>query len=756
MAKEKELDLSAFDTAMEEELDLSAFDTVTKPDTPPEEMGAMEAARLGVEEGTLLGLDEIIAGAAAAAGAATGSEQAKEAAARLTELGIKDPEGAQSLLDQYYEAKATRAGRKERAREEQFGAYMGGSLAGGMLGTGAATQAAKGLAGLGKAGAVASKALPSVQPIAKGATLGQKAGAALIEGTKAGALAGFGLGEAKLGRGEIGETLKETTLSGIAGGGLGAGLSAGVTAAGQTLKGIRGAFPGAKALSRGFEYSAKSGKKLTADNVNDDVRILAQTINRGVSKKLKEYGVLNKEISEVADELGLRVAVGETFEDIFDQLDNLELAGLGKKERQRAINGLYEILGEDPEILNKLTNQLEKKKLRLGIQSEAREQIADIKQQKQAMKEQLKSGEQPISTKVEDVELRDISDEAPLSDIKMRKRTDTVEREGQVEGLWGEKRPGVVRAEKIKVEDISGFEPSDILHGTQKDTGLPYAFFFDKNTGKHHIVVGNKAPISIGDLESLTIKKAEAIRKDIDKIVHGIEGEGVAKISDTDIKNVLLGLRSRLNDQIKKVADEAGEYSVNRSKLGSLMQARKAVGIDKPYEKVREKVMRLESLIESAGDEARKKMRNFWEDIANASPEVFGLKSEAEKLTYLKQLTKERMGGFSIGGFFAESIPEALAKVGAGVGRTTTIPKRLFAAGVEHLRKLPADKISNMGYRLDQLEKEGYKSFARALNKIAKETNERTRTALFYSLYQQPSFRKALMDIGEDVFGEEE
>jgi hypothetical protein len=339
MADYKDLDEFGFEPIEEiNDDELSEFGFEPELELPqqeiePEEMGAAEAALTGFGQGASFGLTPIIAGATGAAGEVIediGDVLGLTTDAELEKKGFKvqdDYEGLQGLVDAYYAQRDRQRAQEEQAFEDQPVANIVGNIAGGLTSMG----------GTAKATGALGKLLPKAESVKGLSTLG-KAGVAAREGAKAGALAGFGAGEGKLLEGELAKTARETAGTALGGAAFGGGLSLG----GSALKKggeLIAETPFAKNIGLGFE-AGQRGINISDDKqITDFVRKTTSDIRKSISKNFK--GASKKQILEQADELGIRVAAGESIDVIINEIK--ESGAFGKKA-QKELNQFVEDL----------------------------------------------------------------------------------------------------------------------------------------------------------------------------------------------------------------------------------------------------------------------------------------------------------------------------------------------------------------------------------------------------------------------------
>lgn len=318
----------------------------------PQEMGAAEAALTGFGQGASFGLTPIVAGLTGAAGEAiedVGDVLGLTTDAELEEQGFKvedDYKGLQGLLDAYYAQRDRQREQEAKAFEDQPLASIAGNIAGGLTSAGGAAKATGTLA----------KVLPKAESV-KGLSALQKAGVAAREGAKAGGLAGFGAGEARLGEGEILDTLQETAGTAIGGAAFGAGLS-GAGTAGKAVIERAAKTPLFKNIGLGYQ-AGKIGIDISDDKqISEFVRNTTKDIRKAISKNFK--GASKKQILEQADELGIRVAAGEPIENIINEIKESGAFGTkAQKELNQFVEDLRNLSIYDDVAKDKLQKKLQ-------------------------------------------------------------------------------------------------------------------------------------------------------------------------------------------------------------------------------------------------------------------------------------------------------------------------------------------------------------------------------------------------------------
>jgi lysozyme len=371
MSDYKDLDEFGFEPIEEindEELSDFGFEPeleIPQQEIEPEEMGALEAAVTGLGQGASFGLTPIVAGVTGAAGEAIediGDVLGLTTDAQLKEEGFKvkdDYEGLQGLVDAYYAQRDRQRAQEEKAFEDQPVANIAGNIAGGLTSMGGAAKATGAL----------GKLLPKAESVKGLSTLG-KAGVAAREGAKAGGLVGFGAGEGKLLEGELAKTAKETAGTAIGGAAFGGGLSLG----GSALKKggeLIAETPFAKNIGLGFE-AGQRGINISDDKqITDFVRKTTSDIRKSISKNFK--GASKKQILEQADELGIRVAAGESVDDVINEIK--ESGAFGKKA-QKELNQFVEDLRN-----LSVADDVARDKLRKKLEQQAAKKLSKAERQ---------------------------------------------------------------------------------------------------------------------------------------------------------------------------------------------------------------------------------------------------------------------------------------------------------------------------------------------------------------------------------------
>ena len=369
-----ELDFSMFEEELDktesDDLDMSMFEGVEEDEQPlstpssqiDDTMGAGEAAVTGFGQGASFGLTPIVAGLTGAAGEV--AEDAgdylgltDDAALRKEGFSVPDDnEGLQGLMDAYYDQRDRQKAQEAKSFEDQPVTHIASNIAGGITSMGATAPLTAG-------GGALAKILPKAESV-KGLDWLQKAGVAAREGAKAGGLAGFGQGDAKLAEGEIGKAALETGGTAVGGAILGGGLSTGATVLGKAGKEIAKS-PLGKNIGLGWKSAWKNINISDDAQINDYVRNTSNYVRNAISKNFK--GASKKQILEQADEIGIRVSAGESIDDIVREIQ--ETGAFGSKSQKELTQFVQDLKSLD------ITNDPARQKLIDKVQEQAAKKL---------------------------------------------------------------------------------------------------------------------------------------------------------------------------------------------------------------------------------------------------------------------------------------------------------------------------------------------------------------------------------------------
>lgn len=675
-------------------------DTEDIVEDKPYEMGAGEAALTGLGEGATLGLGPILAGIAGAGGEVVediGDVLGLSTDAELRDQGFKveDKEkGLQGLLDAYYKSRDMAIKQQEQAFKDQPVASIGGSIVGSLASMAPAAKAAQALAGTGRAGSAAAKILPKLDDL-KGASALQKAGVAAREGAKAGGLAGFGSGEGRLLEGEVGETISDVAQTAVGGAAVGGALSG----AASGVSGLAKKLPGMKSFSLGKKI-AEEGLGLDEASIKDEIKVFAEDLRNTIQDVFRKNKVQKGDALSFADEIGVRVTeAGEAIDDVIDDLISRGATSeIDQKEKVALLNALNELRGESPR-LRKLQQKL------------------DSARAKKAVKlEREKGGEIETSTEIN----QDFDEVLPLPDSQ-----------GKVYGV----------VDKVKMPDGSDFKISTL----QAD-------------------IDDIIPIKKYNLDDMRLSEMEDLISDVNRYTGDLNAPPKTQVEQ---KARLLAQR------LRNLSNAALESDVNLSdantKMSRIFTALRKGNVKGNILSERsiikdEQVDAIRRLILGSGDASEINQERFFQYLQEASSEFQAPAERAqflnEALELAKNLDVDRTVSFKglIGsaqgvvakaGSFVGKLSKSLRDASDKVGDTLTkSAKTLIDITDDDLR----DLITSFHAKYNK----NTEPFIRPLRQALNASNNRSKQAIMYGLYQQPAFRQILRDLGGEVMMQED
>jgi hypothetical protein len=747
----------------------------------PESPSKLKAAILGFGEGASFGLTPILGGVASAVGEAAsdvGDVLGLTTEGKLEKQGfdVDDKKGLEGLLEAYYEGRDRQKEAQEKAFDETPYSYGAGLLGGSLAGGGAGTAAAKGLAGGGKLAQTTSKVIPRFEDVDKfrKAGLTGKIGMTATEGLKAGALAGLGTGEARLLEGDVEGTLEEAAAGGLGGaviGGALTGLGQGLGKAGKSIK--ESDF--GKKIKAAYKYG-KTGKSLTEDQVDQDIEKLGKTIYNRMQSKMSKAGATKADILNTSKIIARDITEGTPVTDAFDnaltQIRNLDEINDSQfaKIKNVALDYLEELKGT-PKELKKLEESVETARLNKMLRDVRQE--ADIKLQKRSDIESIKRGRSPDyidetiqksdNMKRGNLEYR-VRDEDFFNVEKRQFPSDLPEVPGSTAlDELGEDEIVSKAFSKRRVADATPFDPTEVKSGIDPETKRPFAAFQDKGTGRILGKVGSPLQTDITDLNSLDVKGVERLRKLINKQTEVIQDKGQSLLAgDKEILNISKQLAKDLKDvQETMLKTESALSGVDTDLVGpnstikNIKEAMDVLKIDSKTfssktSRIRENTKKLEMMTRAGGQSGLIDKRNFIRLLKEADP-TYGPRLEGlvEDLGNLSSLVKgaEFQSTPSLTGYIREVAggPTRIAGKAANVAGQTV--KEIKGIPSETLRRLSPESYDTLS---DLFRQFGRSDFANVIKSMAGESEQR-RSALLFSLYQQPEFRKMLQGVGEGL-----
>jgi hypothetical protein len=339
---DKKYDFSDFDedvSPKKEDIssyDFSDFEEINQPSMKED---AMDIAQ-GAASGATFGLSDIIQGAVipAVAGVSdlvSGDSSsknkleedvlAKEAAYNLKrqEKGLQPEQVVdqksllKGLLDKYYSAKDVANESRESAAERSPGLYTAGAMAGSIPSAIAGT-------GLAASSKLASTFLPNLKT-------GMTAKDVIMQGGKAGALAGIGEGDSKLLEGDVAGTIAETAK----GAGIGAATGLGIKGA-MGVGSLAGKLLPKQKWGTAYNYGKDQGKELDSRNVLEDAEKFSEDLIGTLKSKYKATGEDMRSIQAAADKAGVSLNAGKSIQETLASLDEVPARGdVAKKQKKK-------------------------------------------------------------------------------------------------------------------------------------------------------------------------------------------------------------------------------------------------------------------------------------------------------------------------------------------------------------------------------------------------------------------------------------
>lgn len=662
-------------------------------DIDKDAMGAAEAATIGIGQGASLGLSPIIAGLTG-----SGGEVIEDVAdilgisedAELQEKGFKvsdDYEGLQGLVDAYYDQRDRQLRLQQKAAEDQPIISTAANIAGSIP----TTIATGGLGGGGRIAQAASKILPkAILPKAEslaGLSTATKAGKMALEGAKAGALTGFGSGEAKLAEGDILETIGETGATAVGGAAVGTAMPFIGSGVKKAAKGIANLAPGVKAFQTGIE----AGKK--GINITDDESVAAfiEESGKGIRSRISKAfgGETKKQLLDDLDSQGLTVNIKKLKD---KALDEIKKGGKSKKE-----------VGELLELATYLDD------LDSSIDSTLRNTMAKVERSQAGKINRLQRKGAEVETRTEfDTPFDELS---PLPDNKGR----VLGVEDKVKLPSGDFKK-VTSQQSILQDQIPlrqvDLENVKISEADEIASDL-YQFGDPSKYSRNVTNIGK-------DLRS-------GIMESIDEAVNGSIGEKNAKLSN--IFNTLKSLEIDKNKFMSK-------NPVDRDNvIEKLIQGASA---DRNSSKGRA-FARAMQYLGQADDKVIKGIQQESDFLTRLS-RVSGQYDAEGSTNVMSAAIGAVQKGIAKAGNVAGLASQGLKK--ESINAKNAVYSLLKDATPQEIQQLTSKMTQKYG--------ESVSPFVNQLTKAANASGQR-RTALMYGIYQQPAFRKVINQIGNDI-----
>lgn len=709
------------------------------------EIGKLDAFVQHAAPSASLGFSDVIGGAAGSAGHAYGS---------LMEKG-ELPAG-QDLLDTYYEAKGDTVKRRDEAMEAQPMASVSGMVAGGF----ASPLPGAIISKAGKAGKLASKLLPSLKgtdKIAKAGRLAEKAklvgnldrfnklkkvqktaalALAAKEGTKAGAIYAGTMGESKLLEGDVDGFINDVVSGGVSGGVLSAGFTGGTQVTGALFKKL----PFIRNGVDSFKLGSK-GIDLDEAEVNHAINKTASKFIKSFDDKLKELKIDKQDALDMVDELGITINTKADLVKAKNLVKGIQ-SDSHRKKAQQFLDVLDDYLGEG-KAYKQAKNGLEKKIAKARYSDPVAE--ARVKLEKKQLKEAIETGKIPASS--DDLGVISSKDILPEGGPEVKSQV----KHNIMEEMTPE---GRVNTHEMKSQDVPEFRPSSIKRTVDPTSGREVAFFKDLASGKVHAKIGNykKALNS----EKLSIKEAQQLKNLMNEYSALAKKENLPN----DVRAAATEAAIKVNEKINGAAAKSGKpIDALNKKISNMLTAKDRVGISR-------------EITESDKETAKKTMAKFIAGIGDTNPVsdrnlviqrlrkvdpkmAEEVAMELDELRRRYDLANKSSGSSNSVNFLSAiwgSVNSVWNKAWNTLGQASSAPFRAVSTAKQATTKSLANKslaivdaspaqLQGLITKIKDSGSKSYDLYAKPLQK-ALTSKPRTKQAIMYGLYQQPSFRE--------------
>jgi hypothetical protein len=736
------------------------------------EIGATEAAlRHGAASATL-GLSDVVAGAAGAAGHAYGS---------VTEgRGLPSKE---ELLKTYYEAQKEEEKFRDKAIEQQPVASYGAMLAGGF----ATPIPGAGIAKMGKVGAAIAKALPSykgAKQIGKAGQMAKRAKMmgnlaayykykrlqhskslkmALREGVKGGTIAGVAYGDSKPVEGIVSgdiDTLKQETKKAVwdavEGGTLGAAFSAGVILTGIVPDVVRRAPILSDALDS-FAYGVK-GKYLSKPEVARQIELHAAKMMNDFKRRISPMIKQKDSLFKFLDSEGITL---DTSADLIKAREAIH-AKVPQSERKE-YKLLLDIIDDyvdggaaNKKFKEKLVEKIRKFEISADHADNYAEKKAKELVEKQAFLKALKSKEQviPGGSRTAKFSAKEVLKDDNVKDMKAAWRVDSL----------GDDTTSVQA--KIIDKKAPKFQKTKdgnyVINEVTTPEGKKVYYTVDENSGK--IMVQEGTYPSYYDSKKLTHEQAKDLLGKLNqysKIEDGNypkEMKQAATDAAVAIQEKLRNPKTLIGQRLKEIDDTISKYAIGEEVL-----VNKTFSNFKSESDIIKLQQKLASFIMGETD------TNPLTVIKSLNKQIKEVDPEYAKQLHLELVDLRRKWQLARGedailrstsyNSLIGPVSQYLNKLGNFAGQVTRTvalkpgawTKDQVAKTVNGLVKATPDQITGIIEKISG--KPGAQHFINQLKKAAEAKNPKSRYALLYPLTQQAAFKEMLRD--DDIFEEE-
>lgn len=711
----KKLDLSGFDEEVaNEELDLSAFDE------PEVEKGSrLEAVARGAGQGLTMGfLDELMA--SLKAGGVSPSQE-------LSMPVGKAAEAHRAASKRYEEEVAKERAAEAKLREEYPGTMFASELAGGIV-------PALFTGGAGAAGTIAKEGVKKALPTA------MKEGAKL--GAKYGAVSGAGYSEADTPMGLLEDVAKGTATGALIGGGLpvvGRAAGAGLDKVKQTAGALTDMVPSVKT---GWEFGKKHGLA-----GYEKIKNLMDSNARGLVKDVKEsLNKLGKEGVELNDQFN----VTKDIETAIGNVRNLAKSAQTEAEAKKYLDVAAEMesfmLRRDKN-LEKLVAQTEEE-IRRKTQAAANKEAAAIpKAEGKAVMEAEKRG----------VELESLEDINKTYEQVSEMPYETVG--GQIKGQKAKFKDYYVDSEtgdmvpytynKKIISDVTKPKFSEIKTGRVGDK--VFTEYTDEATGQ---VFRKEVPGSIfsgTDYSKATMGELLDTISSLGNKVFGNSADSAETAAYKELWKVLRSKLPELSEELPKSKQEMYKLfqimemmGINKDKLANPSVYDITELMKKLPKKMDEEKFMIQKYLSGKGDKVGKRIEDI-ELIAGAEKYLGG-----EKGMGVSEFTKAGI---------AQRIASGASNIlGTAYGKVA----KPVSTVANKVNQFTDSSLKLASRKLNESSNEGIQALGRQLE-YALQQEGPMKSALIWSLSQNPAFRKAVGDslisadermseeLGEDV-----
>ena len=680
-----------------------------------EDPSMLEAALRGAAQGATFGtMDEMLAGIKAGGGAgrlqteSLDPEQSREALSK-----------EKALMQRYQDILGKERGEFKKSEEEFPTTTTVANIAGGivpsLLSAGPVAAAAIGRGGLKQASKLAAK-----------------------EGAKFGAAYGAGESEGETLPEILGDTAK-TSAVGAAGGALIPAVVKGASKLGKgALDTLADLIPQKDVISSSYRFG-ELGKELKQDVVDDELNKVSQYVLDKIKKAKGDNSIVDEK--KIMDELGVGVNAGGNVNKAIDDIEKMVKGDIFGKRSTDALDSLKTLRGDDLQG-QKLTDRLEKQLLKKGVSRSNLEEQAVIKGEKAAMKDALKTGADIES--ITDVN-RGFGDIAEIP---------TTTSKGNVSGTstklsqFGDDGKEIIT--KQNYADTTPFQPTEIQKIIDPSTGRPVVMSKDIGSGKISSIVGDVEEKVATDLENMSISEVDNMISGINEVTAIAQNEGRTK--DPIVKR-LMSLAGELREASNKAINNVGgEDLVNkRQKMSDLLQSEDLIGI-KDRLAARSDVdeaMKVGKLSDTFGFDKgflKRQERNMAETMLGDKVLDSTTKKSYDLLKNVnKALGRESFDSINQSSLYRQFAGEIPNLAGRMAGKVTQSKPVAVAKSLINATK---GEVETLSRKIIESNNPAYQRFSEPLEKILREEGA-TKSALMWSMTQQPAFRKMVEDLGE-------